>query len=60
VTLERIGRILLGVAIVLDNDPHDGGVTALARRHVLHARSPADPALGDFVSYGLGLGARHH
>jgi hypothetical protein len=49
-----------GDAIVLDHDPHYGGVTALAWRHVLHARSPADPALGDFVSYWLGLGVRHH
>jgi hypothetical protein len=49
-----------GDAVVLDHDPHYRGVTALAWRHVLHARSPADPALGGFVSYWLGLGARHH
>jgi hypothetical protein len=49
-----------GDAVVLDHDPRYRGVTALAWRHVLHARSAADPALGGFVSYWLGLGARHH
>jgi hypothetical protein len=49
-----------GDAVVLDHDPHYAGVTALAWRHVLHAQSPADPALRDFVSYWLGLGARRH
>jgi hypothetical protein len=54
------GLAAVGDAVVLDHDPHYAGVTALAWRHVLHARSAADPALGDFVSYWLGLGARHH
>lgn len=49
-----------GDAVVLDHDPRYRGVTALAWRHVLPARSPADPALAGFVSYWLGLGARHH
>jgi Protein of unknown function (DUF3105) len=54
------GLAAAGDAVVLDRDPRYRGVTALAWRHVLHARSPADPALGGFVSYWLGLGARHH
>ena len=54
------GLAAAGDAVVLDHDPRYRGVTALAWRHVLHARSPADPALGGFVSYWLGLGARHN
>ena len=54
------GLAAAGDAVVLDHDPHYSGVTALAWRHVLHTRGEADPALGDFVSYWLGLGARHH
>ena len=54
------GLAAAGDAVVLDHDPRYRGVTALAWRHALHARSPADPALGDFVSYWLGLGVRHH
>jgi hypothetical protein len=54
------GLAAAGDAVVLDHDPRYRGVTALAWRHVLHARSAADPALGGFVSYWLGLGARHH
>ena len=53
------GLAAAGDALVLDRDPRYRGVTALAWRHVLHARNAADPALGGFVSYWLGLGARH-
>lgn len=53
------GLAAAGDAVVLDHEPRYRGVTALAWRHVLHARSPADPALGGFVSSWLGLGARH-
>lgn len=48
-----------GDAVVLDHDPRYTGITALAWRHALRAASPSDPALANFASYWIGLGAHH-
>ncbi|HXE45265.1 MAG TPA: DUF3105 domain-containing protein [Conexibacter sp.] len=46
-----------GAAVILGRQPGARGVTALAWRRVLHARSASDPALEQFANYWLGRGA---
>jgi len=47
-----------GAAVILAYQPGAQGVTALAWRRILRARSAADPALGQFVDYWLGRAGR--
>jgi Protein of unknown function (DUF3105) len=46
-----------GAAVILAYRPGTDGVTALAWKRMLRARSAADPALQEFADYWLGRGA---
>ena len=45
-----------GAAVILANRPGTDGVTALAWKRILRARSASDPALERFADYWLGRG----
>ena len=49
-----------GQSVVLAYRPGTTGVIGLAWAHMVHVRSPTDPALRSFAQYWLGRGAPQH